>query len=135
AAILASNGLKNAGGIVLDSPATEVKTIVSNIMVNEHSVPRFLHPGIYLAAKLLYKLDINEVRPIDHIGALKETPLVFLHGEIDKLISPDNSLELSKKVNKSTKVIFEGARHVETYKTNPEKYKKIVSEFFAKNLE
>lgn len=130
ATIMAGNDLKNAGGIVLDSPATEVKSVVSNIMVNEHSVPRFLHPGIYLAAKILYKIDIDKVRPIDFIASLKDTPLLFLHGENDTLIPPNNSFELLSKVNKGTRVLFPNAKHVETFKTDPGLYKQVVSEFF-----
>ena len=59
ATIMASESIKGVGGIVLDSPATEVKEIVSSIMINERNVPAFLHPGSYLAAKLLYKIDVD----------------------------------------------------------------------------
>lgn len=134
ATIMAGKDLKNAGAIVLDSPATEVKSIVSNIMVNEHNVPRFLHPGIYLAAKIFYKIDIDKVRPIDFIANLKDTPLLFLHGENDTLIPPNNSFELLTRVNNGERTVFTGAKHVETFKTNPELYKQTVGDFFTKNL-
>ncbi len=134
ATIMASDDVKGAGGIVLDSPATVVRPIVSDIMVKEHSVPLFLHSGIYLAAKALYKIDVDVVKPIDHITVLKDTPLLFLHGENDTLIPPQNSADLLSRVNKGERVLFPGAKHVETFKTNPGLYKKIVSDFFAKNL-
>jgi hypothetical protein len=134
ATILAGDSIKDAGGIVLDSPAIEVKTIVSNIMVNEHNVPRFLHPGIYLAAKLLYKIDVNAVRPVDKIETLKNTPLLFLHGENDTLIPPNNSAELLAKVDRGQRVLFPNAKHVETFKTDPELYKQVVLKFFEENL-
>lgn len=134
ATIMASNDIKAAGGIVLDSPATVVRPIVSDIMVKEHSVPLFLHPGIYLAAQALYKIDVDFVRPIDYIDVLKETPLLFLHGGSDTLIPPQNSADLLAHVNKGERVLFPGAKHVETFKTNPELYKQVVSDFFTKNL-
>lgn len=134
ATIMASTEIKDAGGIVLDSPATVVRPIVSDIMVKEHNVPLFLHPGIFLAAKLLYGVDVDSVRPIDHIGELKQTPLLFLHGENDTLIPPSNSAILLEEVSKGTRVLFPGAKHVETFKTDPELYKKTVSEFFRANL-
>ncbi len=135
ATIMAADTVKKAGGVVLDSPATEAKPIVSNIMTNEHSVPGFLHPAIYLWAKILYQVDVDSVRPIDHIAALQNTPVLFLHGEADTLIPPVNSEELLKKVNKGTRVTFPNAKHVETYKTIPDLYLKTVSEFFTKNLQ
>lgn len=134
ATVMAADDIKDAGGIVLDSPATVVRPIVSDIMTKEHSVPLFLHSGIYFAANLLYKIDVDAVRPIDYISTLRETPLLFLHGENDTLIPPQNSADLLARVNKGERVLFPGAKHVETFKTNPALYKQVVSEFFTKNL-
>lgn len=134
AIIMAGKNLKNAGAIVLDSPATEVKSVVSNIMVNEHNVPRFLHPGIYFTAKFLYKIDVDSVRPIDFIANISNTPLLFLHGENDTLIPPVNTEILLSHVNKGQRVVFPGAKHVETFKTDPKLYKEAVGNFFTKNL-
>ncbi len=134
ATIMASNDVKAAGGIVLDSPATVVRPIVSDIMLKEHNVPLFLHPGIYFAAKTLYRIDVDVVRPVDYISPLKETPLLFLHGENDTLIPPQNSADLLTLVDKGQRVLFPGAKHVETFKTNPELYKQTVGDFFSKNL-
>lgn len=132
--IMAADSIKDAGGIVLDSPATEVKTIVSNIMVNEHSVPRFLHPGIYEFAKILYNIDINSVRPVDHISILRDTPLLFLVGDKDALIPPSDTNTLAAKVNRGQVEEFKNAGHIGSYKTEPERYKQVVLEFFSNNL-
>jgi fermentation-respiration switch protein FrsA (DUF1100 family) len=132
--IMAADTVKQAGGIVLDSPATVMRPIVSYIMIDEHNVPGFLHPGIYFAAKALYNIDVDSVRPIDKISVLKDTPLLFLHGTDDTLIPPANSAELLAKVNNGKRILFPGAKHVETFNTNPELYKKVVSEFFENNL-
>lgn len=134
ATVMAANDLKDAGGVVLDSPATIVRPIVSDIMVKEHNVPLFLHPGIYFAANALYKINVDFVRPIDYIDTLKDTPLLFLHGGSDTLIPPQNSADLLSRVNKGERVLFPGAKHVETFKTNPELYKQVVGDFFSKNL-
>lgn len=134
ATIMASEDIRNAGGVVLDSPATVVRPIVSDIMVKEHNVPLLLHTGIYFAAKALYKIDVDFVRPIDYVSSLKETPLLFLHGENDTLIPPQNSADLLSRVDRGERVLFPGAKHVETFKTNPTLYKQVVGDFFAKNL-
>lgn len=132
--IMAADTVKSAGAIVLDSAATEVKTIVSNIMVNEHNVPRFLHPGIYLAAKLLFNIDVNTVKPIDKIRILKNTPLLFIYGEKDTLIPYTDSLELLSKVNEGTIVDFKDAGHIGSFKTNPQLYEDSITKFFKTNL-
>lgn len=132
--IMAADEVKNAGAIFLDSPATEVKYIISDIMEKDHNVPRFLHPGIFFMANALFKINADSVRPIDKISVLKDTPLLFFHGESDTLIRPNDTVELVSKVNKGERIVFPGAAHVETYKTNPELYLTEVGDFFAENL-
>lgn len=134
ATIMASDDIKGAGGIVLDSPATEVKSIVTSIMKDEKNVPVFLHPSIYLAAKLLYKIDVDSIKPIDRIQSLNNTPLLFLHGEKDTLIVPSNSQELMDKAGTGTRVVFTGSKHVEGYKDHPAQYLELVNNFFEENL-
>jgi fermentation-respiration switch protein FrsA (DUF1100 family) len=134
ATIMAADAVKSAGGIVLDSPAATVRPIVTNIMRNEHSIPVFLDPAIFFWAKALYNIDVDKVKPIDHITTLKNTPLLFLHGQADTLISPFNSAELLSKVNNGQRVLFPNAGHVETFKTNPDLYKKVVSAFFSTHI-
>jgi hypothetical protein len=135
ATIMAADTVKSAGAIVLDSPATYVKDITSNIMRDENNVPYFLHPGIFLASKLFFGVDIDKIRPIDKIAALSKTQLLFLHGEADTLIPPSHSEELFNKVlPNSSRVTFPNTGHVETYIENKEKYLQLVSGFIEKNL-
>lgn len=132
--IMAARSINTVGAIVLDSPATQIKTIVEDIMYREKHVPKFLHPGIFLYAKLLFHIDVASVRPIDQMSYLKNTPLLFLHGADDTLIIPQNTLDLASKANDATRVVFPGAKHTESFKTNPELYKQLIGDFFEKNL-
>lgn len=134
-AIMAAESVNRAGAIVLDSPATHIKDITSNIMREENNVPDFLHPGIFLMAKLFYGVDIDKVRPIDRVMTLSDTPLLFLHGEEDTLIPPSHSEELFNKVSQNAqRVTFPNTGHVETYVDNKEEYVELVSAFFEQNL-
>lgn len=134
ATIMGSENIKEAGAIILDSPATDVKVIVSNILEKEHSVPRFVHPAVYLWAKILYQIDIDKIRPTDNIHALLETPILFLHGEIDDLIPPENTEELLQKVENGKRITFQGAKHIETYKSDKKRYLKEVADFIEQNI-
>jgi len=132
--ILAADSVKGAGAIVLDSPAKEVRGIISNIMANEKKVPRFLHPGIFVAAKYLYKIDVEQARPITKITVLDKTPLLFLHGGADTLINPHDSEELAALVHNAKRIVFPEIKHVEEYKKDPVGYLRAVEEFFNDNL-
>lgn len=132
--IMAADEINSAGAIVLDSPASEVKSVVSHIMSKEHNIPNILHSGIYFMAKTIYKIDVDEVVPVNKIEAFKNTPLLFLHGEKDDLIPPYHSEILLSKVNKGERIIFPDTKHVETYLTHPNLYLNSVDTFFKKNL-
>ena len=132
--IMAADDIKDAGAIVLDSPATEVVTAISHLMEGEHNVPRFLHPGVYFWAKTLYGIDAYSVRPIDKISLLRKTPLLFLHGGKDDLIPPINSEQLLARVENGQRVVFPQSTHVHTYKSDKELYLTTVSKFFEINL-
>jgi ATP-dependent exoDNAse (exonuclease V) beta subunit len=112
----------------------EVKDIISNIMANEKKVPRFLHPGIFVAAKYLYKIDVEQARPIAKITVLDKTPLLFLHGGADTLINPHDSEELAAMVHNAKRIVFPEIKHVEEYKKDPVGYLRAVEEFFNDNL-
>ncbi len=132
--IMAADSVKGAGAIVLDSPAKEVKEIISNVMVKDKSVPRFLHPGIFISAKYIYKIDVEQARPITKIEVLDKTPLLFLHGGADTLINPKDSEEMAAMVNNAKRIEFPEIKHVEIYKKDPVGYLRAVEEFFNDNL-
>lgn len=135
--IMAADSVKSAGAIVLDSPATHIKDITSNIMSEENNIPYFIHPGVFLAAQLFYNVDIESVRPIDKISILSKTPLLFLHGEDDVLIPQSHSQILYNKVHQagnSKRVTFPSTKHIETFVNNKSKYLSIVEDFMEENL-
>ena len=132
--IMAGDKVKDAGAIVLDSPATIVKPIVAKLMRDDHNVPSFLNPGIFLAAKLLFNIDADKVRPIDKISELYDTPLLFLHGQNDDLIPPIESTQLAAKVRNGKSIVFLKGKHTQTYSTDPNLYLTSVSDFFMTNL-
>lgn len=127
--------LKNVGAIVLDSPAARVKPIVEHILLAEQHVPQFLNPGIFTAAKILFNINLDIINPIDTIVRAPETEFLFLHGEKDTVIPIENSRELLAHSNpKSRLVTFPNAAHVQTFKTDPELYKKEVFGFLSSQL-
>lgn len=132
--IMASEDVKSAGAIVLDSPASDVKPIISHIMKNERGVPEFLHFGIFLAAKLVYRIDVDRLKPIDKIHTFKSTPILFLHGEKDDLILPENTEALQRKLDSGARITFPNATHIATYKSDPQKYLETLDKFFENNL-
>lgn len=127
--------LNDVGAIVLDSPASRVQPIVENILQKEKHLPAFLNPGVFLAANLLYAIDLSKVEPIMEVQKVSNRIFLYLHGDKDSVIPKSNSEELLSKSNPESKlVVFEGAAHVKTYRTNPELYRTEVFNFLNSQL-
>lgn len=125
--------LSGVGAIVVDSPAERIQPLVEKSL-RERNIPSFLFPGIFIAAKYIFGADVFSVRPIDKV-ANSSRELLFLHGDKDTTISIQNSRNLSAASNPKNKlVVFSEAEHVQTYKTDPEKYRTEVFGFLFSQM-
>lgn len=130
----AADKLENVGAIVADSAATKMEPFVERGIADRH-IPSIFYPGIFFFAKTFFDIDVASVRPIDTVKNVPNRIFLFLHGAKDSLIPVANSKELLKNSNpKSTLVIFPGARHVQTFKTNSKLYNTSVFDFLDSQL-
>jgi len=85
-----------------------------------------------LLSRLVYRVDMREIRPIDRVSA-SEVPILFICGTNDKLTPPGESEKLfaAAKNPLSRLEIFEGAWHTGAYAFDKERYEKAVGEFTA----
>lgn len=127
--------LRDVGALVLDSTAAVYKPVLVNVLSREKHIPSFFHPAIFFFAKSVFGVNIDSVRPIDTIELVPERKFLFLHAGHDKTIPVANSEALLKRANPASRlVIFPNGEHIETYKSDPELYKKEVFGFLEKQL-
>ncbi len=125
---------KDLGAVIVDSAATAIKPIIEREMVKE-KIPTFMNPGIFLASKLLYGVDIGSVRPIDKVKEYSSKPILFIHGVKDVFIPFQNSEELLKASSPQSKLVaFADADHVQSFKTDPELFEKEVFSFLSAQM-
>jgi fermentation-respiration switch protein FrsA (DUF1100 family) len=123
--------LENLGPIVIDSGIAQMKPLLELRMSQDHHIPSFLFPGIFLAAKVAYHIDINTINPVDQLAKVPNRVFLFLVGAKDNYVSPENSNELLKAANPASKlVIFPSAGHAHTYRSDPDLYLKTINKFF-----
>ena len=80
-------------------------------------------------------MDIGKAKPIEKIALDPERKLLFLHGAKDETTPLENSKQLLTLANKESKlVVFEEGRHIETYKSDPDLYRKEVFGFLETEL-
>ena len=97
----------------------------------------WLMPSVWLAAKVLYKVDIKKTNSLRCLTNSK-TPILFIHGAGDTLVKPFNAEMLHAKAKEEgayTELVFvEGAGHAESrWKAGFEAYTGYISNFL-KNI-
>jgi pimeloyl-ACP methyl ester carboxylesterase len=133
--LLVSDQLKDIGAMVVDSPAKNIKNVITNILQNENHISPFFHPGIFFILRYAYQIDVNAIQPALHVAKVPQRVFLYLHGGLDTSIYPLESKELLAISNpKSKLVIFPNGKHIETYKNDPELYRKTVFPFLLQNL-
>ena len=72
-----------------------VRPILDRELPRHSRLPGAFTPGILLAARALYGIDFQAIRPVDVVGRIAPRPLFFIHGADETLIPPSNSRALA----------------------------------------
>ena len=75
-------------------------------------------------------------KPIDSIGEIKDTPVLFSHGENDWIIRPEHSRKLyDEKEGKKKLVVVKNGLHAEKmFENDPENFKVWMLDWFKETL-
>lgn len=81
--------------VVADCGFSDLENVLKQGYRNAH-VPVFLFDLADIGARIRYHYSIKEMRPIDSLVE-NHIPVLFIHGENDAFILPDNSKDMSDK--------------------------------------
>ena len=123
---------QNVVGVLADCGYTSAEEIISKVITEMGLPARFVMPFVKVAAMIFGKFDLSEAAPIDIIDECR-IPVIFYHGDKDKFVPYEMSVENFEKCGSEKKklVTIEGAGHGLCYITNPSKYIKELKDFFA----
>ncbi|MBN2657170.1 MAG: alpha/beta hydrolase [Spirochaetales bacterium] len=96
----------------------------------EFKMPAFplLYAGNFFS-KIRAGLFYGEVSALNAVKKIK-APVLFIHGHADDYTTPSNSVNLKKaKSGSAFLYLVPGAGHAESFKTDPENYRKVVYRF------
>lgn len=131
--VLMAAGLElpgNVKGIVADCGFTSPHAIWKHVVENNLHIPYSLHAA---AASDLCKKRINMgAEEYSTIDAMKQctVPVLFIHGTDDKFVPIEMTYENYKACASDKELlVVPGAGHGMSYFTDPEKYKKAVTDF------
>jgi pimeloyl-ACP methyl ester carboxylesterase len=133
--LMIADQLNEIGALIIDSAATNFKPFIIKRLWTEKNVPTFFSPAVFFFTDTVFGTKIGEVKPIEKLSLVPERKFLYLHGELDDLFPVEESKKLLEASNPESKlIIFPKGNHVETFKSDPELYRKEVLSFLSSEL-
>lgn len=123
----------NVAAVISDCAYTSAYTMFSDKVEEWFNIPSniVLEPFCFML-KLRGGYDLKKASPIEAVKNSK-VPILFIHGDMDKLISVEHSQSLYEAcASKKELLIIEGAGHAQAQDKAPEKYYNKILEFINK---
>lgn len=117
--------------VVADCGFSDIENVL-RLGYKNAGVPDFLVDLADIGSRLRYHYAIKDMRPID---ALKDNtiPILFIHGEEDTFILPDNSYRMYDETKGIREIhTIPKAGHAFSAIVNPELYRRYLSDFLTK---
>ena len=119
----------NVKFIIADCPFSNLKDVSYEGAKKMFHVPMFLIDFAGLICKLIFGWNPNKVRPVDDINN-SSVPLALFHGDSDKLISYNHSIEIYNSYNSYKEIyLTKGADHAESVVKDYKSYEENVKSF------
>ena len=120
----------NVKGVIADCPYSSAFDIIYKVATQDKHLPAAVMYLVDLSAQLFAGFDL---RNMTAAKAAEKTnvPILIIHGEADTFVPPEMSKEIEdanpKMVQRHT---FPGANHGTSYLHDPERYIKLVDDFY-----
>ena len=118
----------NVAFAVADCGFADIENVLRGSMKHYH-LPSFFVDLASVGAKIRCGTSLKEMRPIDHLKFCM-IPVMFIHGQDDAFILPENSLRMHDAVSGYKEYhLIPGATHANSVLTRPDMYRQYVNSF------
>jgi uncharacterized protein len=126
----------DVGAVVADSSYMDARTLLEERLEDQANVPSWFTPGVILAAKTVFGLDGDQVRPVEVVRAHPEKAFLFIHCENDGLIAVDHAhaLRAASTNPQTTLWVASGCRHAWAFQEHPTEYEVRVLRYLETQL-
>jgi hypothetical protein len=124
------------GPIVVDSAYASAPVVVNEVGPVYSGLPALFTPGLVLAARVVYGIDIAAVVPTDVVRAHPERAFLFIQCEEDSTVAMHHGVDLrSASANAGTELwLVKDCGHVKAFTTHPDEWRDHVLAFLHREL-
>ncbi len=124
------------GPVVTDSAYADAYTVVSEVGQNYTGLPSWFTPGIVLAGKLFFGLDVASVKPADVVRAHPERAWLFIQCTADPTVFAHHGTDLkAASANPNTELwMVDGCKHVQAFTDHPAEWQQHVLAFLDREI-
>lgn len=124
------------GPVVTDSAYADAYTVVSEVGTNYTGLPSWFTPGIVLAGKFFFGLDVASVKPAEVVRAHPERAWLFIQCVGDKTVFAHHGRDLkAASANADTELwMVDGCDHVKAFTEYPAEWQQHVFAFLEREL-
>ena len=121
--------------VVSDSGFLDYLMDLRKLSLGPFRLPSWFAFFVLLTGRVFFQADFSKVRPVQAVQQM-EQPILFIHGEDDPVIHPQETVELHNlSDNREDRIwIVPGAEHVNVYHSRPQEYVRRVSRFFHQHI-
>jgi len=124
------------GPVVVDSAYASAPAVVDEVGPQYSGLPAFFTPGLVLASRVLYGLDISSVVPSDVVRAHPERAFLFIQCVDDHTVAMHHGVDLKNaSANPNTELwLVKDCGHVKAFVTHPLEWQEHVLAFLHREL-
>ena len=124
------------GPVVVDSAYASAPVVVNEVGPVYSGLPAFFTPGLVLASRVLYDIDIGSVVPVDVVRAHPERAFLFIQCEEDHTVAMHHGVDLKNaSANVGTQLwLVKDCGHVKAFTTYPQAWQDHVLAFLHREL-
>jgi alpha-beta hydrolase superfamily lysophospholipase len=121
----------DVSAVIADSAYGRFTDILDVVFPKQCGLPALFIPGSELVADVLYGIDVTKAAPIEVVDQIRPRPILFIHGESDTYVPPDNSRRLWHASGESAELLWllPGVEHDLAYRLYPKEYMDRVTGF------
>lgn len=124
------------GPVIIDSSFADAAVELEEQLPSQAGIPGWFAPGVVLAYRLFFGVDVEAVGPIDIVRAHPERPFLFIHCDQDELINVHHGRDLrAASANAASDLwIAPGCLHPRASDDHPDDYRARVLAFLSAQM-